>query len=50
MGHLWLGFSEAQLSTWLTDAGFAPPRFVPLPPDPQAKGPALFTARASRSS
>jgi ArsR family transcriptional regulator len=50
MGHLWLGFSEAQVSTWLTDAGFAPPRIVPLPPDPQAKGPALFTARAIRSS
>jgi ArsR family transcriptional regulator len=50
MGHLWLGFSAGQVSTWLTDAGFAPPRIVPLPPDPQAKGPALFTARASRSS
>jgi ArsR family transcriptional regulator len=46
MGHLWLGFSAAQLGEWLDGAGFAPPRFAALPPDPQAKGPALFTARA----
>ena len=50
MGHLWLGFSADQLDTWLTDAGFAAPRIVPLAPDPQAKGPALFTARAVRAS
>jgi ubiquinone/menaquinone biosynthesis C-methylase UbiE len=48
MGHLWLGFSAEQMSGWLTTAGFAPPRIVPLAPDPQAKGPALFTARAVR--
>jgi ArsR family transcriptional regulator len=50
MGHLWLGFSGEQLGAWLADAGFAPPRIVPLAPDPQAKGPALFTARAVRAS
>ena len=50
MGHLWLGFSEPQLSGWLEDVGFAIPHIVPLPPDPQAKGPGLFTARAIRSS
>jgi len=49
MGHLWLGFSVEQLTSWLETAGFATPRIVPLPPDPQAKGPALFTARAIRS-
>jgi ubiquinone/menaquinone biosynthesis C-methylase UbiE/DNA-binding transcriptional ArsR family regulator len=48
MGHLWLGFDEQQLAGWLEDAGFASPRVVPLPPDPQAKGPGLFTARAIR--
>ncbi|MEO6525103.1 MAG: metalloregulator ArsR/SmtB family transcription factor [Gemmatimonadaceae bacterium] len=48
MGHLWLGFSAEQMSAWLTAAGFASPRIVPLAPDPQAKGPALFTARAVR--
>jgi ubiquinone/menaquinone biosynthesis C-methylase UbiE/DNA-binding transcriptional ArsR family regulator len=50
MGHLWLGFSVEQLTSWLASAGFATPRIVPLAPDPQAKGPSLFTARAIRSS
>lgn len=50
MGHLWLGFSAEQLAGWLEDAGFAAPRIVSLAPDPQAKGPTLFTARAVRSS
>ncbi|MEO8334164.1 MAG: metalloregulator ArsR/SmtB family transcription factor [bacterium] len=49
MGHLWLGFSEQQLTGWLDDAGFDQPRIVPLSPDPQAKGPGLFAARAVRS-
>ena len=48
MGHLWLGFAPDQLDTWLTGAGFASLRLVALDPDPQAKGPALFTARAIR--
>jgi ubiquinone/menaquinone biosynthesis C-methylase UbiE len=48
MGHVWLGFSAEQIAGWLADAGFATPRIVPLAPDPQAKGPALFTARAVR--
>jgi ArsR family transcriptional regulator len=48
MGHLWLGFDEAQLAGWLDGAGFSKPRVVPLAPDPQAKGPGLFTARAVR--
>lgn len=50
MGHVWLGFSAEQMSGWLTEAGFAAPRIVPLAPDPHAKGPALFTARAVRSA
>ena len=50
MGHLWLGFGQQQLSAWLEDAGFASVRVVPLAPDPQAKGPSLFTARAVRES
>jgi ArsR family transcriptional regulator len=50
MGHLWLGFSAEQLGGWLNGAGFAAPCIVPLAPDPQAKGPALFTARAIRTS
>lgn len=50
MGHVWLGFSAEQIGGWLDGAGFAAPRIIPLSPDPQAKGPALFTARAIRSS
>ena len=48
MGHLWLGFEPAQITSWLESAGFVDIRIVPLPPDPQAKGPGLFTARAVR--
>jgi ArsR family transcriptional regulator len=48
MGHLWLGFDDAQLAAWFTDAGLSDTHIVPLPPDPQAKGPGLFTARAVR--
>ena len=44
MGHVWLGFEPEQLEAWLRDAGFAPPRVQPLPVDPAAKGPSLFTA------
>ncbi len=50
MGHLWLGFDTAQLTGWLERAGFDDVRIMPLPPDPQAKGPGLFTARAVRGS
>jgi len=50
MGHLWLGFSEQQLTGWLDDAGFTETRIVPLSPDPQAKGPGLFAARAVRTN
>jgi ubiquinone/menaquinone biosynthesis C-methylase UbiE len=50
MGHLWLGFDPAQMTGWLESAGFTDVRIVPLPPDPQAKGPGLFTARAVRTT
>ena len=46
MGHLWLGFSDSQLDAWFTSAGLHDMRIVPLAPDPHAKGPNLFTARA----
>ena len=49
MGHLWLGFDEPQLGSWFADAGLGQARVVPLPPDPHAKGPALFAARATRN-
>jgi ubiquinone/menaquinone biosynthesis C-methylase UbiE len=49
MGHVWLGFSDQQLSRLLTTAGFADVRMVPLPADPDAKGPALFAASARKN-
>ena len=46
MGHVWLGFSDAQISRLLGAAGYTRIRVVPLPADPEAKGPALFVASA----
>jgi SAM-dependent methyltransferase len=48
MGHVWLGFGDDQLRRLLTGAGFADIRIVPLPVDPDARGPALFVASAVR--
>jgi ubiquinone/menaquinone biosynthesis C-methylase UbiE/DNA-binding transcriptional ArsR family regulator len=48
MGHVWLGFGEAQIEALLTGVGFAEVRVVALPPDRRAKGPALFAAAARR--
>lgn len=48
MGHVWLGFSEKQMVRLLTTAGFGEVRVRPLPADPDAKGPALFAAVATR--
>lgn len=44
MGHQWLGFAEAQIRGWMDNAGIGAARFVTLPGDPHAKGPALFAA------
>ncbi len=46
MGHVWLGFEQSELSSWLHDAGFAAVRYVPLPVDADATGPSLFSATA----
>jgi SAM-dependent methyltransferase len=46
MGHVWLGFDEGAIARWLERAGFSDVRYVPLPVDPFATGPALFTATA----
>ena len=48
MGHVWLGFSEAQIARLLTGAGFQGIRIHTLPPDPEGRGPVLFAAVASR--
>ena len=49
MGHVWLGFGDDQLRRLLAAAGFADVRIVPLPVDPEARGPALFVASGVRS-
>jgi ArsR family transcriptional regulator len=46
MGHVWLGFSEKQISRFLHGAEFGDVRVRMLPADPDAKGPALFAAIA----
>jgi ubiquinone/menaquinone biosynthesis C-methylase UbiE/DNA-binding transcriptional ArsR family regulator len=48
MGHVWLGFSDEQLRRLLGSAGFGEIRVVPMPPQPETKGPALFVATARR--
>jgi len=50
MGHVWLGFTEKQITGWLDDAGFDTPRYTPLPIEPSAKGPALFAATAIKKN
>lgn len=50
MGHVWLGFADDQLRRLLSAAGFEKVRIVPMPVMPDAKGPALFTATATRSA
>jgi ArsR family transcriptional regulator len=48
MGHVWRGFSEAEVSRMLADCGFDSVRFHPLPADEAAKGPTLFAAAGRR--
>ncbi len=48
MGHVWLGFPEESVRHMLVTAGFTAIRFRPLPPAPEAKGPALFAASGVR--
>jgi ArsR family transcriptional regulator len=50
MGHVWLGFSEKQITRFLTGAGFADVRVRSLPADPDARGPALFAAVGIRQT
>jgi ArsR family transcriptional regulator len=48
MGHVWLGFSDKQIARFLTSGGFGNVLTRPLPTHPDAKGPALFAAVATR--
>jgi ArsR family transcriptional regulator len=49
MGHIWLGFSEKQMTAWLHGTGFKDVRWHAMPPEAKAKGPSLFVATARRS-
>jgi len=44
MGHAHLGFPSAQTQDLMKQAGFVRTRIVPLPSDPDARGPGLFVA------
>jgi ubiquinone/menaquinone biosynthesis C-methylase UbiE/DNA-binding transcriptional ArsR family regulator len=48
MGQVAPGFDPADLTRQLTEAGFVHPRCQPIPPEPDAKGPALLLATATR--
>jgi ArsR family transcriptional regulator len=48
MGHVWQGFTEEQVRSWVTDAGLNVVRYRELPADPKAKGPALFSLVAKK--
>jgi ubiquinone/menaquinone biosynthesis C-methylase UbiE len=50
LGHLWQGFAEEQVRGWAAGAGLEALRYVPLPPDPAAKGPSLFAAAARKAA
>lgn len=49
MGHRWLGFSRSGMTEMITQAGLGQIRYVVLPADSTAKGPALFTCSARRA-
>lgn len=46
MGHVWLGFSEEQMRRLVEQSGLVLRRLTPLAPDPDSRGPTLFTAAA----
>ena len=50
MGHVWLGFSDDQITGLLTEAGFDAIRIVELAPDARSKGPGLFVATGQKQT
>ncbi|HZR22439.1 MAG TPA: metalloregulator ArsR/SmtB family transcription factor [Vicinamibacterales bacterium] len=48
MGHVWLGFSEDQITKWITEAGCSNPKVVALAPDARVKGPGLFVSTGEK--
>jgi ubiquinone/menaquinone biosynthesis C-methylase UbiE len=49
MGHIWQGFAEEQLRSWVSAAGLSLVRYRVLPADPKAKGPTLFSLVARKA-
>lgn len=50
MGQTRAGFEPRELHASLAQAGLVPDHCAPLPPEPEAKGPALVLAAAARAS
>ena len=50
MGHQHLGFTDSDIAMWCKQAGLRDTRTVLLQPDPEALGPSLFVATATRHS
>lgn len=50
LGQRWPGFAPEELAALLATAGLREVRVEPLSPEPEAKGPALLLATASRST
>lgn len=50
MGQTRSGFDPKELEQLMLSAGLASPQIRPLPPEPSAKGPALFLATATRAA
>lgn len=48
MGHVWLGFSDDQISRWLQQAGLSRVTVRALPPTTEAKGPGLFVSTGTK--
>ena len=48
LGHIWQGFSEEQITSWLTAAGFSNTRYRPMAHDATDRTPGLFVATARR--
>ena len=49
MGQVHLGFEKTEMEEWMAAAGFDAVACRPVPPAPEAKGPALLIATATRS-
>ena len=50
MGQVHLGFESKEMESWMAAAGFDAVACRPVPPAPEAKGPALLIATATRSA